>query len=1527
MKRRVQLFILLFIAGLVFFSTQTIRIRFAEQPVRAFLEHYTKLPVSYSAIAYQFPFRFKLTDIVIGDSVSCHGITIRINPFSYLLPRILHSSLMTHIDCDEPLVTYSPEFKRLLATLTEKPQTSAPRYEIAWTKASLLKDELRVQSPSGFVRRDGLVSGNIIIAMLGHVIDTNFSANPAENGSTAVKATIAVSGSAVSGSGMMNGRYSAAGAVAMSINIKSANVGKYAIKNGIFTLSIDGDDIHAGLRAPGIQLAFDNSGKTGALSSQIDFSSILKNATGTCIFDIQKSSAGITGTVHTRDAYLPSILCGNSDVYFARTSSGSFTARGLLSPAAYTMKTRYDPANGLLVILGNKKGGTATFSGTIFPLKISADISDWDLTDNPVTTSLYPGLTGTVSVRGIFSSAHSIAHLTAKQWQIPGARPQSFTADCQSYNGNWFYSLDTSRKDIRVRGTLLTDGFTTAKSSFNGFPISDILPWLKSTIPITGTINGSAEYSSRGYGSAVVTGSDTRWGSVLAGGTAIDVRWNPEQCDIRDISLKTSSGSVIVSGLIPLNLESKSPSLFVSFHQFAVPHLRIDGRLSFTGGIDIIRRDFSGLITGAKIHVNDQIFQSVRIPFRVGRVRIEIIDAAIDAIAKGTFFFDRIKRQVGGTAAYANFPASIVLPDVKGKASGTIGIDGPALKPHIVLNGNINNGWYKSLPFTATGALHYLNNTVLTDTIKFTSGSGQLVVSGKLWPQTYASVRATSIPLYAIAAVTGSGTAQIHNKSGLINGHGTITSKGLYINEAVARIADSELRFSKGSALLFDSRSFEIFTELRNVHAAGTDIFGKVKAKGTWDVTSTHADVSAVCTGSNLWINQLMVPNLTLPLHIRDSVIQFRPDKKQIVKVSGTIDLADRSRIACNKLSVSSGEQSVIINGSVGDGSINMRIKGTAVDGTILSELANLPVIVTGKVFFEYTAKGEIEQPDMEGSVSINKGLINELAFDSLSAKIFVQHDVLTFERARLEKSHQFTVSATGLMPFSMTEAGRKRTTKQPMNLSVNLENGDMSVLSSLTQDIASAKGSVSSQLRITGTPSKPVFDGFIKMTDGSVYEKRYFGQLKDIAVDINMKNSLVTINNFRARSGSGTMRLKGTVALSGMSPDMYALSLYTEGDRGIPLVIPELPIPTPLIKNDDWRVFSNLSHTVPTFSVQLKGPAARPMLSGWVELENTRFTYPSIIKPTSEREGGDFQSRLLLDLELRAGKNIWYDNELASVNIRGGIRLTGPYMSPLVAGTIEAVHGTISYFGTEFEITHASIELLKKTAFIEGEATTEVYGSTASENDTIVMVVDKSDLANVKPRFISRLNAMLPSEKALGKATNTNPDSFSNPDQDYAMRQQLLRLFDTTLTTPLARSILRRSGIADSFKVQYLNQLPIKPVQSGSPTMAELLYGTKYSMGKNLTNQLLLGYSVIFDEFNNKLDLRHELEMSYKLQKNTLLKGVYELDTHNPFRQYDKRITLEQQWRFNLFGSQSGKKTKHTETPAAGNSDTLPVK
>jgi translocation and assembly module TamB len=499
-------------------------------------------------------------------------------------------------------------------------------------------------------------------------------------------------------------------------------------------------------------------------------------------------------------------------------------------------------------------------------------------------------------------------------------------------------------------------------------------------------------------------------------------------------------------------------------------------------------------------------------------------------------------------------------------------------------------------------------------------------------------------------------------------------------------------------------------------------------------------------------------------------------------------------------------------------------------------------------------------------------------------------------------RKDQYAIIASGFVPFSLTSETNKRVKKDPINVTISIEEGTLNLLSSMSPYIKSASGPLRAQMHITGTLNQPITNGYCRITGGEVYSKRYFTKLTGLNIDCVWKYNLLTIREFSGKIGEGRMRLSGNIVFEKFAPQKYDLTWQSLDKKGIAISIPELPIPSPLIKTEEWEIFSNLSHGEPKFEIKLQGSAANPLLSGWVELENSHFTYPSILK---KGEGEDplenFWSKLSWDLELRSGKNSWYDNELVSVNIQGGIKLTGKGSAPRASGRIEAVRGNISYLGSEFKIKQAALEIIKDNCFLEAEAETEVFGTTSSlgENDTIQMYIDKADISRIKPRFISKNTPDLAQEKALARATGIDPEMYSATDQEYLLRQQLIRIFDSTLTTPLARSLLRKSGIVDTFRVQYHTQEPIKPVNPANPTLLELLHGTKYSLEKNLSDRMLFGYSVTFDQMQNKLDLRHELELSYRLQKNVFLKGSYELDTNNPFRQYDRRITVEQQFRF----------------------------
>jgi len=178
-----------------------------------------------------------------------------------------------------------------------------------------------------------------------------------------------------------------------------------------------------------------------------------------------------------------------------------------------------------------------------------------------------------------------------------------------------------------------------------------------------------------------------------------------------------------------------------------------------------------------------------------------------------------------------------------------------------------------------------------------------------------------------------------------------------------------------------------------------------------------------------------------------------------------------------------------------------------------------------------------------------------------------------------------------------------------------------------------------------------------------------------------------------------------------------------------------------------------------------------------------------------------------------------------------------------------------------------------------------------------------------------------------MAKATGINPDTTSSSDMSFLLRKSVVRFVDSTLTTPLAKNLLKRSGIVDTFRIQYVAQDAVTPVNPASPTIPELLSGTKYSLQKFITDRMLLGYSMTLDELENKLSPRHQLEVSYNLLKNLSIKGSYDLESNNPLHQDDRRITLEQQWRFGSVKKKAIPRKDKSNQPPSENLLNLPQK
>lgn len=55
---------------------------------------------------------------------------------------------------------------------------------------------------------------------------------------------------------------------------------------------------------------------------------------------------------------------------------------------------------------------------------------------------------------------------------------------------------------------------------------------------------------------------------------------------------------------------------------------------------------------------------------------------------------------------------------------------------------------------------------------------------------------------------------------------------------------------------------------------------------------------------------------------------------------------------------------------------------------------------------------------------------------------------------------------------------------------------------------------------------------------------------------------------------------------------------------------------------------------------------------------------------------------------------------------------------------------------------------------------------------------------------------------------------------------------------------------------------------------------GTKVKLGREISTRLFADYSFKVDEYENQVDLKHQLELAYRVHKNLYIRATSELDT-----------------------------------------------
>jgi hypothetical protein len=249
---------------------------------------------------------------------------------------------------------------------------------------------------------------------------------------------------------------------------------------------------------------------------------------------------------------------------------------------------------------------------------------------------------------------------------------------------------------------------------------------------------------------------------------------------------------------------------------------------------------------------------------------------------------------------------------------------------------------------------------------------------------------------------------------------------------------------------------------------------------------------------------------------------------------------------------------------------------------------------------------------------------------------------------------------------------------------------------------------------------------------------------------------------------------------------------------------------------------------------------------------------------------------------------------------------LKGQTDNLIVTGKITSNEGAIALYGAKFDLREAALELIQAPAFKLMEGTRTVKESrnvaylqfTAEQSafvtspqgdkapDTITLRLEKTPLSgefdSKKLTFRSSQDPNLSSERVAARAgLGVNLEGLNPEERDIQLRQGIARLLDAQLASPLARTILQRTGLVDNIEItQDASMSRTQELRGTVPAFIDPLIGQSILLERTFGAKLGIGYKATFDKIQDRADLIHQLQLRYLFYKGIWLYGSTELDS-----------------------------------------------
>jgi len=1014
-------------------------------------------------------------------------------------------------------------------------------------------------------------------------------------------------------------------------------------------------------------------------------------------------------------------------------------------------------------------------------------------------------------------------------------------------------------------------------------------------IEMEGILSGNLEYDSSGAGNGDFSFknlgfSDIKWGD---GNIKVSCRKNEWMLDVFET---IREGSFSAEGKIYPEQE-----LSLKLNEYSFKDRKISAEGVYKG--KTVNEEYSMGINFSKVRIEEMAWPDIAASGKYKDKKLSALVSAGKDIKCEVFADFGRDNKLESELWYKNIEAAGLLrlfgvkADIAGTAEGSVKAMGSLLKPIVVVQLDLKKGVVSKLPFTLKAEAEYQKPEVKINRFEGSiKDSGFFRVSGGINKDNTleTDINVKSLDLNALAELIGEniagavdidmklrGTVNAPETSAELSGENVrinnlvfkkltgslfLKEKKMRIERFTAKCLGGEMVFTQGEADFGGQGIFRLdsVADFKNISLGPVSLFGKAKIYGESGAANT---VNFKIVPLNLLLNRYALSNdLNITYERGILNIAFADGLKAELLYKKTGEIEVRS-IRFDKNTANLTGEGVLKNdnfeGSVTGNNINLKD---------IARILDSPVDCGGKANFNVNLSGKGRLKRAEGLVEVNEGKLNNIDLMTSYCEFSYKDGNLNLKNAYIKDPEYVDIALSGNIG-------------ENSDLTVNVNRLSLAVLEAVNSEISKAGGYFKGSLKMTGSIVNPVIDGGLNLSGGRIHGRNFFNKITSIDCDIKADKKRINIVNLSADWKPGKVTGEGYVEFAGKK--INADILLKTNDKGVLVKIPYLDIPQSSIFG---RFLTLPSNGEPQFTLRIHNTDGNYKVEGEVLLRNTHFTYPPA-KSSSKAPRSSILDNVILDINLKAGESVWYENTYARVEVDGGLNFKKyPEKKIIINGVVTSGQGEVTYFNRDFRLKQAELQFEDTVEYLSAVASADIQKKMAEgvwEDNTVELIVPQARVAEVQPRLSSsEYVEEKTSEEALQIAiAGTEFEDLSQEERSALLRKEFLRAIDANLTSPLIKSILNRTELVDVAKVD----VKVTEDTAGNELMLE---GAGLRLGRYFTDKFYLGYYMeVGGVFENKLSLSHELDVLYRLQGSQFVRGR--------ISGKEKFLGLEQQIRF----------------------------